>query len=103
MNDEQTIKLAESVGFRFHKLRNESRWSVIAPDEDGITCDQNTPNGMKWLREKLTHFLPDQNASCKVFTLCQKPATTNISHPSLGKVPACIGCATKIGALTSPA
>lgn len=57
MSDEEVITKAEELGFRFYKFKNQWKWSVIAPDKTSITCEQGAPEGMKWLREKLTHFL----------------------------------------------
>jgi hypothetical protein len=63
MTDDEVIIKAESLGFKFHKFRNEFRWSVVAPDEDSVTCEQGDPKGMKWLREKLTYFMEPEKPS----------------------------------------
>lgn len=57
MTDEEAIIRAESVGFTFYKIPNQWRWNVVAPDGEGITCEQGATSGMKWLREKLTYFI----------------------------------------------
>ena len=36
---------------------------------------------------------------CKVFLLCENPATTYFDHPTLGKVPACARCEAKMEAM----
>lgn len=61
MNDDEVTLKAETLGFKFHKHKGEWRWSIGAPDNDFIICEQGDPEGMKWLREKLTHFLEDSD------------------------------------------
>lgn len=39
-------------------------------------------------------------STCKWFLLCENPATTTLPHPTLGDVPCCERCATKIKALS---
>lgn len=58
MTDEQIIVKAESLGFKFHKHKDSWRWTVITPNrKDSVICEQGDPEGMRWLREKITYFM----------------------------------------------
>jgi hypothetical protein len=57
MSDDEIIVKAESLGFKFYKHYNCWKWTVTAPDDSCFICEQGDPEGMKWIREKLTYFL----------------------------------------------
>lgn len=66
---------------------------------------QVASNGQRGLDEILLcldcgeEWFPMSETDCKVFALCENPATDYIDHPTLGKVPACARCAAKMEVL----